>query len=176
MKRGLSLLMLLFAVLFFAVSLLAQDDPVATDELTPTVEVLATVEVPDGAVVTPDTGDSPVVVVTTPAAEGLFGANLNQLVLAFLLVLLVLSNGRLAQLLAKLIPAEFANGIVNSGLNMGLQYALNTAAATPGKTDDDVFIELAKLNGYKATLKPDGSGYDLTKLSPPGENTVMESK
>lgn len=70
--------------------------------------------------------------------------------------------------LSKLVPPETAASIYESGVRFGYQIALNQAASTANKYDDEFVLSQARGRGYTVTSMPDGSYH----LEPPKFTTT----
>lgn len=79
-------------------------------------------------------------------------------VIVIVLILALLNQQRIIGLVAKMVTPETARELVQMGISVGGEAALNNLALkTEGKTDDELVIKPLQAAGYKVTTLVDGT-------------------
>lgn len=148
--------------------------PVFAQDGTPEAEAapVATVESGSVVIVSGD-GESSVVenaqdgtVIVTPRDDD--PINYVIVVIAGVVIVAVLIfGGVIVGYVSKLVPAETANSIYQSGVRMGLQLALDNAARTSTPYDNEFFEGLAQTRGFEVIKHADGHYEVRTPIAKP---------
>jgi hypothetical protein len=164
-------LALLVLLCLLALPTLAQDDPV------PTATALENGSV---VVISGEGEEGTTVTVTQPSEETSDAAQDNPIdyilvvVGAVIIVAMLIFGAVLVRYVSKLVPAETAASIYQSGVRMGLELGLNTAARTASPLDDEFFTGLATMRGFEVIKHADGH-YEVktpTATAPQWSKTV----
>jgi hypothetical protein len=176
MKRNFVLLTLVIGLmLLFGIGItMAQDTTPEVGDIAPvaTLEAEATLEAGDASVTVSNDGQTTTVTLPAPAApaappaqdNGINWQTIFMSVLAAIIVVDRITGQGLQKVLATLIHPDKAKMLIETGIRIGLQIALNNAAKTPDAADDAEWIRQARDAGFTATLQPDGT-YSLVRTN-----------